>query len=405
MRKGERENEKKSGVVTRGDIEDAEKNVDEMMKELKGNSNPIAKELLGELEIDKITLEALKDLEGNNDLKRETLNGVKLRREKFTSTLEEKINKLENAIQEFKLKLEKVNDKDAKRLLDELQNFSRKVKEMKEKKLDALSIKNLEDQFNIPRSRMESFLKKNSDTEFSNIAAQKNYDAKITVIEYYLKSIRDTYQNQKLAASDPKMIAYNKLVENFNKLKKDHKSGDSLEKFEALEEVLKIVMQDIRSPGVLKPSSKNAGNVSSEAVSNKKTPLELSDDARLAFQSLTTMFNTKQIVIDKDSLQLLRKINQIRSSVEANSASPSGKNTSEKQEPTGDFKTALRELKELEDRVIKARKAVLLFKKVAQFKVLKQMEKIVKDKKGVFENAMSSREAPISPPVPHRRNT
>ncbi len=402
MRKGNKENQQRSvdSDVTKG-IEDLEKSVNEMMSYLQGNSDDTAKELFEELQIDKLTLEAIKELEGDIklDLYRELKDSVqgKLKKynenlKRFDSNLEGKIGELENTIADLTKKLEQVDDKNAKNLLKELERFGAKIKEIKSKKLDAKVIDELDRQISIFQPRVESFLKKNA--EVVPQTAQQKYDAKITTIEYYLRSILQNYNNQNVAKNDPRMITYIKMKDNFDMLKKQHKRGDALNKFEALEEGLKLIAQDIRSPGILKQQVGNKTEGGSEKTLNKIPASKLSADARLAFNSLTTFANKKHLVIDKDALHLRRKINEIRRCIESNATG--------KKEPTGDIKTALGELKELENRLIKAEKTVILFKKVAQNKVLKQMEKIVTKQKAVFENAISNRAAPISPPVPPR---
>lgn len=417
MSNSKKENEKKFGVVTMKDLEDAINSADEMMNALRGNPNKLAKELLEELEIDKITLEALKELEGNDDIKRETIGAVQERRKrfdshfgKFTSTLEKQVKKLEDRIADLREGLLKVADKKARKLLDDLDKFSNRVKKMKEKKLDALLIKSLESEFNIPRSKVESFLKKNHEAVKESSTGpktdQEKYDAKVTVIQYYIKSIENTYKSRKLGLDDNKMAILNKMKENFEKLKKEYKRGESLEKFEALEKALALIIEDVRTPGILKQVAKDSGEISSQTFDKKETPAELSDltnQAKSAFNSLTTISNSKHLVIDKDATFLHAKIREIRHCIESNLKQSSEKNTSARQEALGDLNTALNELKELEIRVLNAKKAVLLFKRLAQNKVLKQLEKMVNTEKGVFDNAISNRKAPISPPVPNRR--
>lgn len=118
-----------------------------------------------------------------------------------------------------------------------------------------------------------------------------------------------------------------------------------------------------------------------------------------ALGALTTFATKKHLVVDKDSQFIREKVNDIRKGIEMNILYESKRDATGKKEPTGDFKTALVALKELENRLEKAEKAIPLFKKVAQNRVLKQMKKMVTEQKSVFENATRNRAVTISPPV------
>lgn len=270
-------------------FKDLETSVREMMEYLKGMGDSEAKELLEELDLEKMMIEETKDVKSQESLYADINRNLEGLRKRFTSYLKGKINDLEKELSELDGKLKGVEGKDAKKLYKELhKNYIAKLSEIKKNPTrDLKLIKDIGREFVSFRSRVESFLKqspKNTEESQQAIshkkAIQQQYDAIIVRIGHYLHEIDQTYRDKNLARTDQKILNYAAVKKNFDQLKSTYKTGGPLNQFIALEEALKLIMKDISKPGLLKSHKTGIEKVSgrfgrSQLAASEILPLDV----------------------------------------------------------------------------------------------------------------------------------
>lgn len=136
---------------------------------------------------------------------------------------------------------------------------------------------------------------------------------------------------------------------------------------------------------------KNVSDAENKVATCKK-------QATMAFAALSRLVDQKNINVGKNTKQIRENINEIKRGIEIILLLESVELKKEKIEPYGNYKTALEALEKLEKNLNKADKAILIFKRVAQDKVFKEVKKMVKEQKDVFERATMSRVVEISTP-------